>query len=209
MRCRKYILLFFLLLTAMFLRAQEVAGQQTVEDNTPAMVYRVQVKKVAYQGDSIPHVILPTLQKYPPLTFKNEKDELRYNRLVRNVKKVLPYAKLAKMLVIETYEVLEILPTKEAKKEHMERVEADLKRQYGPIFKKMTRSQGKLLIKLIDRECNQTGYHIAQAFIGSFKANAYQAFAFLFGQSLTKKYDPEGDDFFVERVVKMVESGQL
>ena len=173
------------------------------------MVYRVQVKKVAYRGDSIPHVILPTLQKYPPLVFRNEKEEYRYNRLVSNVKKVLPYAKLAKMLVIETYEVLELLPTKEAKRAHMARVEEDLKRQYTPVFKKMTRSQGKLLIKLIDRECNQTGYHIAQAFIGSFKANAYQAFAFLFGQSLTKKYDPEGDDYFVERVVKMVESGQI
>ena len=209
MGCRRYILLFFLLLTAMFLRAQEVSGQGTVEENTPAMVYRVQVNKVAYRGDSIPHVILPTLQKYPPLVFRNEKEEYRYNRLVRNVKKVLPYAKLAKMLVIETYEVLELLPTKEAKRAHMARVEEDLKRQYTPVFKKMTRSQGKLLIKLIDRECNQTGYHIAQAFIGSFKANAYQAFAFLFGQSLTKKYDPEGDDYFVERVVKMVESGQI
>ena len=209
MGCRRYILLFFLLLTAMFLRAQEVSGQGTVEENTPAMVYRVQVKKVAYRGDSIPHVILPTLQKYPPLVFRNEKEEYRYNRLVSNVKKVLPYAKLAKMLVIETYEVLELLPTKEAKRAHMARVEEDLKRQYTPVFKKMTRSQGKLLIKLIDRECNQTGYHIAQAFIGSFKANAYQAFAFLFGQSLTKKYDPEGDDYFVERVVKMVESGQI
>ena len=209
MRCRGYILFFFLSLTAMLLRAQEVSGQGTVDTETPAMVYRVQVKKVMYQGDSIPHVILPILQKYPPLVFKSEKDEYRYNRLVRNVKKVLPYAKLAKLIVIETYEYLETLPKKEARMAHMERVEEGLKKEYAPVLKKMTRSQGRLLVKLIDRECNQTGYHIAQAFIGSFKANAYQAFAFCFGQSLTKKYDPEGDDYFTERVVKMVESGQL
>ena len=61
----------------------------------------------------------------------------------------------------------------------------------------------------MDRECNQTGYSIAKAFIGSFKANMYQAMAFLFGQSLTKQYDPEGDDMYLERVVQQVESGQL
>lgn len=208
MRCHRYIMIFFLLQTATVLLAQEVSGQKTTED-APAMVYRVQVGKVAYQGDSIPHIILPTLQKYPPLVFESEKDALRYNRLVRNVKKVLPYSKLARTIVIETYEYLETLPTKKARAEYMKRVEAELRREFTPILKKMTRSQGRLLIKLIDRECNQTGYNIAKAFIGSFKANAYQAFAFCFGQSLNKKYDPEGDDYFTERVVKMVESGQL
>lgn len=203
-------MIFFLLQTATVLLAQEVSGQKTTEDeDAPAMVYRVQVGKVAYQGDSIPHIILPTLQKYPPLVFESEKDALRYNRLVRNVKKVLPYSKLARTIVIETYEYLETLPTKKARAEYMKRVEAELRREFTPILKKMTRSQGRLLIKLIDRECNQTGYNIAKAFIGSFKANAYQAFAFCFGQSLNKKYDPEGDDYFTERVVKMVESGQL
>ena len=66
-----------------------------------------------------------------------------------------------------------------------------------------------LLIKLIDRECNMTGYNIAKAFIGTFNANVYQGLAFLFGQSLTKHYDPEGDDRYTERVVRMVESGQI
>ena len=210
MGCRRYIMLFFLLSTAMVLRAQEVTEQKATEDeDTPAMVYHVQVGKVPYKGDSIPHIILPTLHKYPPLVLNSEKDQYRYNRLVRNVKKLLPYAKLAKLIVIETYEYLETLPTKEARMEHMKKVEEGLKQEYTPIFKKMSRSQGRLLVKLIDRECNQTGYSIAQAFIGSFKANAYQAIAFCFGQSLTKKYDPEGDDYFTERVVKMVESGQL
>ena len=88
-------------------------------------------------------------------------------------------------------------------------MEAGLKRQYGPALKKLSRSQGRLLVKLVNRECNQTGYNIARAFMGSFKANIYQSVAVLFGNSLTKKYDPEGDDQFTERVVRMVEAGLL
>lgn len=91
----------------------------------------------------------------------------------------------------------------------MKLVEQGLKRQYGPALKKLSRSQGKLLIKLVNRECNQTGYAITKAFMGSFKANLYQGVALLFGNSLNKKYDPEGDDRYTERVVLLVEAGVL
>lgn len=202
------------LLAAMFVHP---ASAQVIEDVTglpddelpPAMPVYVNVGKVAYRGDSIPHIIFPTFYKYPPLEFKSQADADRFNRLVRNVKKLLPLAKLAKLIVIETYEYISTLPTKEARAAHLRIMEQSLKEQYGPTLKKLTRSQGRLLVKLIDRECNQTGYDIAKAFIGSFKANAYQALAFCFGNSLKKKYDPEGDDYYVERVCRMVESGQL
>ncbi len=186
------------------LRAQTNDGAQ----NAAVPLY-VHVGKAEHQGDSIPHIIMPTLYKYPTISFKNNRERQRYNRLVANVKKVLPLAKAAKYTVVETYEFLETLPDEKSREEHIKRVESGLKRQYFPVMKKLSRSQGRLLVKLIDRECNQTGYSIAKAFIGSFKANAYQAFAFVFGQSLTRKYDPEGDDRYTERVVRMVESGQL
>ena len=165
--------------------------------------------RVFFHGDSIPAIIFPTFYKYPPMTFKNDKERDRYNRLVANVKRLLPLAKLAKYTVIETYDYLQTLPTKKEKAEHIKLVEDGLKKQYAPTLKRLSRSQGRLLVKLIDRECGQTGYNIAQAFIGSFKANIYQAMAFCFGNSLTKRYDPEGDDRYTERVVRLVESGQL
>lgn len=185
------------------------AQSESGEELPPAVPLYVQVGKAAYRGDSIPHVITPKLYKYPEMTFRNEKERERYNRLVANVKKMLPLAKLARYTIIETYDYLETLPDKQARKEHVKRVEEGLKKQYTPLLKKLSRSQGRLLVKLIDRECNQTGYSIAKAFIGSFKANVYQAMAFCFGQSLTKHYDPEGDDRYTERVVRLVESGQL
>lgn len=179
------------------------------DDEVPAMPVYVNVGKIKYKGDSIAHIILPTFYKYPPLELKSEAERQRYNRLVANVKRLLPLAKLAKILIIETYEYVETLPDKKARMAHLNKMEKDLHATYGPTLKKLSRSQGRLLVKLIDRECNQTGYDIAKAFIGSFKANAYQALAFCFGNSLTKHYDPEGDDYYIERVCRMIESGQL
>ncbi|MBR1594646.1 MAG: DUF4294 domain-containing protein [Alloprevotella sp.] len=170
---------------------------------------QIQQGKTFYQGDSIPEFILPPLYKYPPLEFKNDRERDEYNRLVANVKRLLPIAKLARYTLLETYEYMETLPDKKARQAHIDLVEQELKREYGPMVKRLSRQQGRLLVKLIDRECNQTGYAIAKAFIGTFRANVYQGIGLLFGNSLNKHYDPEGDDRMTERVVRLVESGQL
>ena len=210
----KYIIfILFLSLESEMASAQVIPDIDNVPDDEmpPATNMEIKVKnsRVFFHGDSIPAIIFPTFYKYPPMTFKNDKERDRYNRLVANVKRLLPLAKLAKYTVIETYDYLQTLPTKKEKAEHIKLVEDGLKKQYAPTLKRLSRSQGRLLVKLIDRECGQTGYNIAQAFIGSFKANIYQAMAFCFGNSLTKRYDPEGDDRYTERVVRLVESGQL
>ena len=210
----KYIIfILFLSLGSEMASAQVIPDIDNVPDDEmpPATNMEIKVKnsRVFFHGDSIPAIIFPTDYKYPPMTFKNDKERDRYNRLVANVKRLLPLAKLAKYTVIETYDYLQTLPTKKEKAEHIKLVEDGLKKQYAPTLKRLSRSQGRLLVKLIDRECGQTGYNIAQAFIGSFKANIYQAMAFCFGNSLTKRYDPEGDDRYTERVVRLVESGQL
>ena len=205
-----FLSLFFLALSqAPAQSVAEASKPDTVEVQETEMPIMTQTGTTEYKGQTITHIIFPTLPKYAPMEFKNEKDREKYNRLVYNIKKVLPWAKLAKLTIIETYDFLETLPDKKARNEHMKRVEAGLKRQYGPALKKLSRSQGRLLLKLIDRECNQTGYAIAKAFMGSFKANLYQGVAVLFGNSLSKKYDPEGDDRYTERVVRMVEAGLL
>ena len=210
----KYIIfILFLSLGSDMASAQVIPDIEIVPDDEMPPATNMEVKvmnsRVFFHGDSIPAIIFPTFYKYPPMTFKNDKERDRYNRLVANVKRLLPLAKLAKYTVIETYDYLQTLPTKKEKAEHIKLVEDGLKKQYAPTLKRLSRSQGRLLVKLIDRECGQTGYNIAQAFIGSFKANIYQAMAFCFGNSLTKRYDPEGDDRYTERVVRLVESGQL
>lgn len=205
-------IVLLLLLFPLALKAQQPASAtqgQSAEVEEVEVPIMTQLGTTQYKGKTIPHVIYPTLPKYAPMQFANDKEREEYNRLVYNVKKVLPWAKLAKLTIIETYEYMETLPDKRSRDEHVKRVEAGLKKQYAPALKKLTRSQGRLLIKLVDRECNMTGYNIAKAFIGSFKANLYQGVAVLFGNSLNKRYDPEGDDRYTERVVRMVEAGLL
>lgn len=162
-----------------------------------------------YLGEKIWVYLMPELPVYPPLVFKNESQRQKWNRMVNNIKKVLPLAHKVKRIIAETYEVLELIPDKKGKDAHIKAVERDIKKQFTPEMKKLTFSQGKLLIKLIDRECHQSSYEIVQAFLGPTRAAFYQVFAWTFGASLKKEYRPEDDDKLVERIVQQLETGQL
>lgn len=177
--------------------------------DSPTFVPTVKVGKVFEDGDSIQYMEMNNVYVFPPITFGSQKQQNAYMRLVKNVKTVLPIAKEARMIMMETAEYLETLPTKEARDEHMKRVEKSIMKEYKPRMKRLTYSQGKLLIKLIYRESHSSGYELIQAFLGPLRAGFYQAFAWAFGASLKKEYDPEGVDRLTERVVLMVEAGQL
>lgn len=180
-----------------------------VNMDDPTFVPMVRVGKVLDGRDSIQYVELNSVYCFPQPTFANDKQRQAYNRLVYNIKKVLPIAKEVNAIIIETYDYLQTLPNKKARDEHMKLVERSIKKEYTPRMKKLTYAQGKLLIKLVYRECNSSSYQLIQAFLGPIRAGFYQAFAALFGASLTKKYDREGTDRLTERVVLMVEAGQL
>lgn len=196
---RILFLTFFLSLMAVRLDAQELT----------TTVNGYLVPAIIQKGDTIPLMQLPTVYVYKPLVFKNKREQRAYNRLVHNVKKTLPIAKEVNRAIIETYEFLQTLPDDKAREKHLRMVEKGVKEQYTPRLKKLTFSQGKLLIKLIDRESNSSSYELVKAFLGPFKAGFYQAFAAIFGASLKKEYHPEDEDALIERIVLQVESGQL
>lgn len=162
-------------------------------------------------GDIIPLFELPNIYIFPDMRFKNNRQREKYTRLVRNVKRTLPIAKTINGIIIETYEYLQTIPTKKERDNHLEDVEKGLMKQYKPEMKKLTYSQGKLLIKLVDRECDSRAYDLIKAFMGSFKAGVYNAFASIFGASLKKTFDPDedNDDKTVERICILVENGQI
>ncbi|MBQ6032206.1 MAG: DUF4294 domain-containing protein [Prevotella sp.] len=180
-----------------------------VDMDKPTFIPKVKVSKTLLDGDSIQYVEMNNVFVYPANQFKNERQRQAYNRLVYNVKKVLPIAKEVKGIIIETGDYLATLPNEQARKEHLKRVEKGIKEQYTPRMKKLSYSQGKLLIKLVYRECNSSSYELINAFLGPVRAGVYQAFAWIYGASLTKKYDPEKTDRLTERVVRMVEAGQI
>jgi hypothetical protein len=167
------------------------------------------VPMCVYDGDTIPYVRLPNVYVFQPLHFNSEKERRAYYKLVRDVKKVYPISLEVNQAIIETYEYLQTLPDKKSRERHLKRVEKGIKQQYTPVMKKLTFAQGKLLIKLIDRQSHQSSYELVKAFLGPFRAGFYQAFAALFGASLKKEYDPTGEDKLTERVVLLVSNGQI
>ena len=208
---RKMLMIIPLLSMSMMTQAQEqkTAEEVLAEMDSPTFVPTVKVGKVLHEGDSIQYMEMNNVYVYPELTFKNKKQAQSYMRLVNNVKKVLPIAKEARQMLIETTEFLDMLPDEKSKNEHIKRVEEDIFRTYKPKMKKLTYSQGKLLIKLIDRECHSSSYEMIKAFMGPIRAGFWQVFAWGFGASLKKGYDPTGTDRLTERVVLMVEAGQI
>ena len=196
---RILFLSFFFSFIAVHLNAQE----QTTTINgylVPACIY---------EGDTIASLHMPTLYCFKPLIFKNKKQQQEYNRLVRSVKKTLPIAKEVNRAIIETYEFIQTLPDEKTRQKHLQAVEKSVKEQYTPRMKKLTLSQGKLLIKLVNRETDSSSYDLVKAFLGPFKAGFYQAFAAIFGASLKKEYHPNEEDALVEQIALLVESGQI
>ncbi len=183
--------------------------EREIDMDDPTFVPMVKVGKVLSEGDSIQYVELNNVYVFPEITFSDPKQRQAFNRLVYNVKKVLPIAKECNAIIRETYEYLQTLPDKKAKDKHLKRVEESIMKTYKPRMKKLTFSQGKLLIKLVYRECNSSSYELVKAFLGPIRAGFYQAFAWAFGASLKKQYDPEGVDRLTERIVLQVEAGQL
>lgn len=183
-----------------------VAKAQTLKINVvPEGVQRAYVDG----KDTVPIVNLREIFIYPPVKFKNKREQMKYNKLVRDVKRTLPYAKMVYETLIETYEYMETLPNEKARQAHLKRMEKELFQEYKPQLKKLTFSQGKLLIKLIDRECNQSSYNLLKAYLGSFRAGFWNIFAGMFGASLKTEYDPKGKDAMTERVVILVENGLI
>lgn len=183
--------------------------EREVDMDSPTFEPMVKVGKVLHGRDSIQYMEFNNIYVYPQPVFKSAQQRMAYNRLVRNIKKVLPIAKEVNRIIIETGDYLQTLPNKKARDEHMKRVEQGIKEQYTPRMKKLSYQQGKLLIKLVYRECDSSSYQLIQAFMGPIRAGFWQAFAWAFGASLTKKYDAEGVDRLTERIVLQVEAGQL
>ena len=162
-------------------------------------------------GDTLMMLVFNPIIIYPRERFRNKKEEEFYWKTVRDVKRTLPYAKVISVTLLETYEYLETYATKKEKEEYLKRFEKEIFRQYKPEMKKMTRSQGKMLIKLINRETNQSSYNIVKAFLGTFRAGFWQTFGRFFGMNMKTGYNPDKDknDAMIERICVRVEQGTL
>ena len=155
-------------------------------------------------GDSIAVVHITPIRKYA-----RKPDMRRYARLVRAVKRVYPIAEEAKVLMRTMEDELLALPNKKQQKMYIKGIEKRLIREYTPVLKKMTIYDGRVLLKLIDRQIDNTAYDIVKELRGSFEAGLWQALAKMFGNNLKTDYDPDKDDILLEQIVLLYEKGLL
>ena len=201
----------------LFFKAEKATAQQIVVDETtdkiagePIFSHGVgYAGMVVYDGEEIPWFVLSDVYIFNPLVFKNERQAKKYYKIAANIKKVYPIAVDIQKTIKACVAHLDSLETKAEKDEYMDQVEKNLRKQYTSKLKKLTFAQGKLLIKLIDRQCGQTSYQLIKTYMGKFKAGLSNAIATLFGASLKKQYDPENDDRLTERCILLIESGQM
>ena len=151
-----------------------------------------------------------TMIRVVPIPVFNRRGDMRkYRRLVEAVKKVYPIAVTARERMAGMEDTLLMLKTKREQQAYIKRVERDIKREYTPVLRKMTRTQGRILIKLISRETDQSAYEIVREFRGRIEAGVWQVVAKIFGHNLKTEYDPEGEDAMIEQIVKYIEAGLL
>jgi len=178
-----------------------VSAQQVEGDNSG-------VTRGYIEGsDTIPIILLPEVyifdhQYYDYLYLKR-----RYRRVIRNVKKAYPYAKIAGIKLKELDDQLATIPDEKERKAYIEKAEEEIMGQFEKDIKKLTVTQGIILVKLIDRETGQTSYQVIKDLKGGFTAFFWQGIARLFGNNLKAKYDPEDQDRVIEDIVKGIEAG--
>lgn len=193
------------------------AAPQQPDDSGDTELKRVRRKvfrgkyHTVIDGDTVMMLVFNEIDIYPPLRFKNKKEEEFYWRTVRDVRKALPYAKLIAETLTETYEYLQTFESEKERKAYLKEMEGEVFNQYKPALKRFTKGQAKILVKLIGRETNQSGYDILKAFLGTTRAVFYHGFGKLFGVNINGKYRPDKnkEDATIERIATLIEQGQL
>ncbi|MGM0407503.1 MAG: DUF4294 domain-containing protein [Bacteroidota bacterium] len=181
-----------------------VVGQNQKDSDTIIVT-----KTVIDDGDTIPNVTLNEVIIFPEKKFKNRYQAWRYRKLVRDLKRVYPYAKMAKNKLDQMEKEFLELETEKERKKYIKTIEKQLMDEFGNELKKLTITQGRLLLKLIDRETGSTSYMLLQELRGNFSAVFWQTIARIFGSDLKSEYDPHGEDRMIERIVLLIEHGQI
>jgi len=158
-------------------------------------------------GDTIPHIDLQTIPVFPKRNFKSKRLERKYWRLAMKVKKVYPYAKIAAQLLEEYDAKYRASNDKKDRRKYLKAAEKELFDKYGDELKKLSFSEGQILIKLIDRETQHTSYELIKDLKGGMSAFFWQGIARLFGNNLKDEYDPVGEDRMIEEIISYIEAG--
>ncbi len=205
-------LFVFILLLPFLSSAQKPAGapqHASPKTSTVLPLNSILVHTIMFQGETIPFVTLTPVVCYTKRIFKNRREAVKWDRLKYNVKKVYPYAILAAAKLKEYDRILATIPNENDRKQYMKRAEKQLKDQFSEELKNLTITQGRILLKLVDRETGKTTYTLVKEMRGSFSAFMWQSLALLFSSNLKDEYDPKGEDVAIEQAIVLIENGDF
>lgn len=197
------ILLLFALLSAGALQAQTIADSVA---SKPKLYF---LKSEILDGDTLPHVLLNEVTIIKPWEFKNRREYQQYHRLVRNIKVTLPYARMAGEKLAVINKEMEAIEGKKKRRQYLREAESQLFAEFEAPLRKLTFSQGKLLIRLIDRETGDNSYNLIKEYKGGVPAFFWQGIARIFGANLKDEYNAEEDDKMIEHIIRLIDAGAL
>lgn len=166
-------------------------------------------RAIVVDGDTIPYIELNPVVIFSPRQFASRAEENRHRRLVHNVRRVYPFARMAGQKFAHYTQVLDTLPNEAARRRLMRQVERDLRNEFEDDLVRLTTAQGAILIRLIDRETQHSSFDVVREFRGALSAVFWQSLGRLFGYNLRVRYDPYGQDRQIEEIVLLIEAGIL
>jgi hypothetical protein len=167
------------------------------------------LQKVKRNGETLPEVEIKEVTVYAHPQFAKKSDFRKYERLVENLKKVYPYALIVRSRLQKVNEDISKINDEKERKAYLKKVEKDVFANYEGDIRDMTITQGRLLIKLIDRETQNTSYVLIKDYRGKFAATFWQGIARIFGTNLKEEYDPYGEDSLIEMIILEIDAGRL
>lgn len=176
-------------------------------DTLPDRFYLIQ--EVERDGVKLPEIEIKEVTINARPERKRRSEYRQYEKMVSNIKKVYPYALIVRSKLSEVNEELKNIPDDRERKRYMKDVEKEVFATYKDDIENMTISQGRLLIKLIDRETQNTSYALIRDYRGKFSAAFWQGIARIFGTNLKEEYDPYGEDALIEAIIIDIEAGKL
>ena len=191
------------------LSGEQLKGWLSQQDSIPRTGDIYVARAIIIDGDTIWVAELDEVYIFPTKKFKNRWEYWRYTRLIYNIKQAYPWAKLAGEKLAKMEAEMLKLKTEKEQKEYIKSIEKELLDEYTDDLKKLTITQGRILIKLVDRETGDTSYELVRELRGQFSAIFWQALARLFGSNLKSEYDPGEEDRLIEEIVLLIEARQL
>ena len=202
------ILIFIMIVFVNFTNAQHILSGSELQDIPRVASAQIVGGKIE-NGDTILHVNVRHVVIMPAYKFKNKKEKKRYSRLAYNVKKVYPYACQIHQTYAEIEENLGNYETEREQRKYLKSKEKELRQEFEKDLIKLTFKQGRLLIKLVDRETGSTTFDVLKEFKGGMSAFFWQSVAVMFGANLKSEYDKNEEDKMIEDIIIRIENGQL